>query len=96
MIDPATININELVAALLGDGDTEPGHWWKKDCEFVTQERNGKPILVVFHPPTKRYLRHSKGPVQGHAWDMYGDDYMKPAWALLALSQAPAPGMLRP
>jgi len=95
MIDPALFDVSELVTILLNT-DQNPGNWWRRDCEIVKRaDHRNWPILVVRHVPTDRYLRHSKGPVQGHSWDMYGDDYSKPEWALLALSQAPAPDMIR-
>lgn len=37
------------------------------------------------------FLRHSKGPLQGYFWDMYGDDFLKPELALWALAHASAP-----
>lgn len=96
MIDPDSFNVRELVAVLLNT-ENVPGNWWRRDCEIVTREDyKGRLKLVVHHAPSKSYLRHSKGPVQSHSWDMYGDDYVKPEWALLALSQAPAPCMCKP
>lgn len=95
MIDASCINVPILIEAMLNI-ENVPGNWWRRDCEFVTKERGGRSILAIRHAPTGRYLRHSKGPVQGHSWDMYGDDYMRPEWALIALSMAPAPDMIRP
>jgi len=48
--------------------------------------RDGKPYRV--------FLRHSKGPRQGHDWDSYGDDYQTPELALMALLQAPVPAIM--
>lgn len=35
------------------------------------------PILAVRHMSSDRFLRHSKGPRQGHFLDIYGDDYQR-------------------
>lgn len=63
-----------------------------------------KPKLVVTYTsmevpvpcggePERRtsFLRHSHGPAQGFFWDCYGDDFMTPALALLAIMHAPHP-----
>jgi hypothetical protein len=95
VIDPNIFDVRELVAVLLNI-DNVPGNWWRRDCEIVKQDSSEGEILVVRHIPTNSYLRHSKGPVQSHKWNIYGSDYMKPEWALLALSMAPAPCMCKP
>jgi hypothetical protein len=37
------------------------------------------------------FLRHSKGPLQGYFWDMYGSDMHSPELALYALLNSPQP-----
>lgn len=37
------------------------------------------------------FLRHSRGPNPESSWDVYGDDFLNPELALLALCQAPVP-----
>lgn len=92
MIDPAMFDRDRLAAILTPFN-------WQRDCEIVPQyvppfPRAGhQPTCVVRwkHSDGTYYLRHSKGPLQGHGWDMYGDDYLNPELALIALSQAPPP-----
>ncbi len=65
-------------------GDTKP------ECQvrFSSTEHEGA--------PGEWFLRYSRGPLQGHFWDCYGEDYHNPALALIALLQAPPPpGVLR-
>lgn len=67
---------------------------WLKDVDLVAEDRRdyGK-ILVVRYKGREStvYLRHSKGPLQGFDWDVYGDNMQTPALCLLALIDAPAP-----
>ncbi len=95
-------NTDRLVHWLLGLDETSQGNRWRGRCVIDTKYAGlgGKnyPICVVYHDVTtddgkvvRWYLRHSKGPHQGHGWDIYGDDYQSPELALLALSQAPPP-----
>ena len=93
MLNTDGVDLKVLIDALLNI-ENVPGNWWRKDCAFVAEERDGCKILVVWHVPSRRFLRHSKGPVQGHQWDIYGDNYHNAAWAILALSQAPAPSVV--
>lgn len=53
--------------------------------------RNGVEVKVrwAVAPDNVLWLRHSKGPKQGHFWDTYGDDYQTEALARLAISEAP-------
>lgn len=93
MIDPSIINVGELMKYLL-----QLDHWsgaWRSHAE----------IIVDYMPPFPRpdtrpscqvkigdnFLRHSKGPLQRHFWDIYGDDYQTPELALIALMQADPP-----
>lgn len=52
---------------------------------------NGLEVKVrwTVGPDRPLWLRHSKGPKQGHFWDMYGDDYQTEALARLAIAEAP-------
>ena len=92
-IDMALFSRDRLVALLLA-------YDWQRACEIVPNyipphPRAGEQprcVICWTHPDgTKSYLRHSKGPLQGHGWDIYGDDYQNAELALLALSQAPPP-----
>ncbi len=38
-----------------------------------------------------RFLRYSRGPLQGYFWDVYGEDMHTPELAFYALLQAPSP-----
>lgn len=42
------------------------------------------------------FLRHSKGPRQEYFWDSYGDDFLSPELAILALYEAPPVPMVKP
>lgn len=94
MIDPSMFDVGRLVRGLLGIDWSMPGNAWREDCEIIVEYQPSNPILpprcVVRHV-SGSFLRHSKGPRQGHGWDMYGDDYQTPELALLALAIAPPP-----
>lgn len=70
---------------------------WQRECVLVLNYRapyaqpNAPTRVVVFHPPTDHYLRHSGGPQTGSFWDIYGDDFLTEELALVELSKAPAP-----
>jgi hypothetical protein len=93
MIDATMFNVQELVRLMLGSD------WkcddWRKHATIVPAymppypHPREKPRCVVKFGGV--FLRHSKGPRQGHSWDMYGDDYITPELALLALCEAPPP-----
>lgn len=95
MIDSAMFSMDRLISEMLGTDWTMPGNHWRMDCEIIPKYRPRNPVLntrcVILHRPSGRYLRHSKGPRQGHIWDIYGDDYQCPEIALIALSMAPPP-----
>lgn len=95
MFDKVKFDVGRLVSELLGIDWTMPGNAWRKDCDIIPDYRPRNPVLdarcVVLHVPSGAYLRHSKGPRQGHSWDIYGDDYQCPELALIALSKAPPP-----
>lgn len=94
MIDPALFTVGALLRALLADG---PGcdNMWMWDAEIVPgymppyPSKNTRPSCIVRYGDS--FLRHSCGPRQGHFWDVYGDDYLTPSLALLALVEAPVP-----
>lgn len=77
-------------AELVLDYDNHP---WRREAEIIPA------YMPPFPQPSTRprcvvrwrhsFLRHSRGPLQHHSWDIYGDDYLTPELALLALSQAP-------
>lgn len=73
---------------------------WMHECNIIPAymppfpHDDTRPRCVVqftYQDGSMVYLRHSLGPLQGHGWDIYGDDYHSPELALIALSQAPAP-----
>lgn len=99
-IDPALFTVEKLLQALLDDNS---GHRdrWRRFVEIVpdyvppfAKENDRKPRVVVRYTDREggvHFLRYSKGPRQGHFWDVYGDDYMEPELALMALLEAPVP-----
>lgn len=78
---------------------------WHGRCEFIPDympphpARDTRPSFVVrcgikgpYDGETHySYLRHSKGPLQGFSWDIYGDNLHTIELAIVALSQAPHP-----
>lgn len=84
-LDLDQINGKRLAAYLLDTSD-RPGNWWRREVDVV--HRDGR--VLIFHPPSGLYLRHSKGP-RHHGWDSYGDDYQNLELAIIAISEAPAP-----
>lgn len=91
--DPAQFDMRRLVNILLTQH-------WMHECVIIPAwmpphpSANTRPSCVVeftYKGGEKTFLRHSKGPLQGHDWDSYGDDYQCPELALVALSQAPPP-----
>lgn len=96
MFKGVTFDVDRLVRELLGIDWTMPGNAWREDCEIIPAymppypRADTQPKCVVRHV-SGAFLRHSKGPRQGHGWDIYGDDYHNPELALIALSQAPPP-----
>lgn len=94
MIDPSIFTIEKLIADMLGDNEMH----WRHDAEIIPEymppcpQPDTRPKCVVRYG--KVFLRHSRGPWQGHSWDIYGDDYLRPSLALIALSQAPVPPFL--
>lgn len=94
MIDPKLFTVEGLLSAMLYDrrGNVDP---WRKDAEILpayvapSTDQGAKPECRV--RLGRSFLRYSVGPVQGYFWDDYGDDFMNPEIALLALMSAPIP-----
>lgn len=78
-------------------------HPWRRHVEIITDYMPPHPLPSTVPRCVVRYtgsmssdeeegfLRYSKGPRQGHFWDMYGDDYTNLALALVAVLHAPPP-----
>lgn len=75
---------------------------WRRHVEIVKDymppyvDASTRPKLVVrfthpFHKDRVVFLRHSRGPQQGHGWDVYGDDYLNWELAQEAILAAPVP-----
>lgn len=74
------VNLEKLLKLLL--------HYkWQRDCRLEKDEDSVK----IHHIPSGYYLRHSAGPGLNQFWDTYGDNYMEPELALVALVKAPPP-----
>lgn len=94
MIDPKLFTVEGLLTAMLRESAFDERNW-----------RMYAEIIPAYMPPHPRpdtrpacvvklgsaFLRHSAGHVQGYFWDIYGDNFDKPEWALLALLRAPLP-----
>lgn len=94
MIDHHLFTVADLIGAFLGT-DRDRGHrdWWKLRAEIMPRYKfphqdSEKPSRCVVRYGNW-FLRHSAGPMQGHFWDSYGDDYLTPGLALRALFEAP-------
>lgn len=90
--DPAKFNVGKLINLLLTQH-------WMHECEVIPDymppypDRDTRPTCVVrytYDNGTETF-QHSKGPLQGYFWDVYGDDLHSPELALLCISVAPAP-----
>lgn len=91
MIQPQIFDMQKLLNVLLG---IEPHTSnWRPQAEiipkYVAGPTDSTPRCVVRFGHS--FLRHSKGPRQGHFWDVYGDDYLTPELALIALMEAEPP-----
>lgn len=89
------VHVQELSAeALVADMLREIWHY---ECEiipdYVPANPGGKsqPKCVVRYVPSGSFLRYSCGPGMGCFWDCYGDDFLRPELAIVALSKAPTP-----
>jgi hypothetical protein len=85
------INVQTLIKYVL-DVENCP---WRKLAEIIPNYQikypNGREESLCVVRYQNWFLRHSKGPLQGHSWDCYGDDYQSPELALLALAASPPP-----
>lgn len=94
MIDYKMFNLERLVGQMLNTSYGNVNKWWAL-AEIIPDYmppfpgKDTRPRCVV--KCGKSFLRYSHGPGQGHMWDCYGDDYLTPELALLALVQAPIP-----
>lgn len=100
MIDHNLFTAERLVNELLRTAFGNINKWWAlveivPDYmpPFPDEKRLPSCVVRCKVPNSERYhfLRYSQGPGQGHTWDIYGDDYLTPELALLALVQAPIP-----
>lgn len=71
---------------------------WQHECEIIEHymppypSATTTPRCVIRHIGNGEvFLRHSRGPLQGFFWDVYGEDFHTPELALWALAHAPAP-----
>ncbi len=73
---------------------------WQRDCEIIAGymppylRADTRPRCVIRwcgEDGQETFLRHSHGPMQGHFWDVYGDDYQNIELAIVAIYQAPPP-----
>lgn len=97
MIDPKLFTVESLLKEFFDDtfGNVNA---WRKHAEIVPKHMPRFPDAET-HPRCvvrlgDSFLRYSEGPRQGVFWDMYGDDFLTPELALIALLQAPVPPWL--
>lgn len=92
MIDPGMFTVEGLLEALL---DIRASNIWRNRVEIIPDymppfpRPDTRPKCVVRYRDS--FLRYSCGPVQGYFWDLYGDDFKQPEWALVAIASAPVP-----
>lgn len=103
MIDPKLFTVERLLETFLNDcyGNRDK---WRANAEIVPNYvsphappgESPRCVVRYKHPHDDGYsfLRHSKGPRQGHSWDVYGDDYQTPELAFMALLDAVVPPCL--
>ena len=84
MIDHTAFTTERLVDTLLRD-DNHKLNWRRQATISIDEE--GRCIIGL----GGSFLRHSKGPRQGHFWDVYPDDYQTPELAFMALLEADPP-----
>jgi len=101
MIDLEAFSGSTLARALLNERERP----WLDGVEIIEHylprnpSKDTKPACVVRYSFVDErdgesdccFLRHSAGPRQGVFWDVYGDDFLYPELALLALVSAQAP-----
>lgn len=98
MIDPKLFDVERLVKAVLDRSATSLA--WRLKAEIVPRYMPPHPgkdtvprcvVAMTAESGERCFLRYSKGPRQGHFWDVYGDDYLTPELALMALADAEPP-----
>lgn len=85
--------MGDLITALFKDYPHRLS--WRRSAEIVredTLEPNRDGVWKV--RLADRWLRYSKGPRQGHFWDICGDDYQTAELALVALLEADPPQII--
>lgn len=94
---PWRLSIERLVELLLDTSDFKGA--WRSRAEIIVNympphaDAKTSPRCVIRLGEV--FLRHSKGPKQGYIWDTYGDDFLYPELALLALYHAEPPHSFR-
>ena len=88
MIDAAMFNMQKLIECMFQFN-------WQHQCEIIPDYmppypgKDTQPKCVVKFGGA--FLRYSAGPMQGYFWDCYGEDFIDPELALMALAHAPPP-----
>lgn len=86
-------DLNNLVSNLII-------HRWQRHCVISKTKLTGNgfgtiPLKLIVsytsNDGTVNYLRYSTGPSTWFFWDVYGDDFLNPEIALLAISKCPPP-----
>lgn len=93
-IDSKLFTLEKLLVALL-DNMSGNVDVWRRTATIIPNymaTKDAQPRCVV--TCNGSFLRYSRGPRQGHFWDIYGDDYNTPELALIALLEAPIPPSL--
>lgn len=96
MIDPSMFTVERLLDALFDDlhGNVDK---WRRHVEIVPEYMppypgaDTRPKCVVVYRTvsgSQSFLRVGRG---RYFWDVYGDDFISPEWAIVALLAAPVP-----
>lgn len=92
-LDTGNINVQKLVNAMFEQH-------WMHECKIIPDYmppfhgNDTRPKCVVAFTDADggvSYLRHSNGPRQGFSWDIYGDDFIYPELAIVAIAAAIPP-----
>lgn len=93
-MDEGQFDLREVINCLLTQH-------WMHECKIIPDymppfpDEDTKPTCQVcyaaYEDGSKHFLRYSRGPLQGHFWDVYGSDFLIPEIALVALASAPPP-----
>lgn len=92
MIDPSIFTVESLLNTFLDDQFGNRDAWRKFASIEQFSDSDKKLIWIVRFGQS--FLRYSKGPLQGFCWDIYPDDFLRPALAFKALLEAPVPPTL--